>query len=206
MKICSVCKIEKELDEFNFRKESKDGYRANCKECVKVTAIKYKKNNSEKIKKAQKEWVKNNPEKRKKIQDKYNQKKERQEQKKIWAKNNREKGYLWFNEKYKNDVLFNLKIKFRRRIYMAIRHNNIKKTNKMIDLLGCTYLELKNHIEFKFTDGMSWDLVMSGKIHLDHIIPLSLSKNEDDLKKLCHFENLQPLWAEENLRKSNKVL
>ena len=206
MKICSVCKIEKELDEFYLRKESKDGYRANCKECVKVTTTKYKKNNPEKIKNAQKEWVLNNPEKRKKIQDKYNQKKERQEQKKNWAKNNREKSYLWFNNKYKNDILFNLKIKFRRRIYMAIRNNNIKKTNKMIDLLGCTYLELKHHIESKFTDGMSWDLVMSGKIHLDHIIPLSFSKNEDNLKKLCHFENLQPLWAEENIRKSNKIL
>jgi len=86
MKICSVCKIEKELDEFYLRKESKDGYRANCKECVKVTTTKYKKNNPEKIKNAQKEWVLNNPEKRKKIQDKYNQKKERQEQKKIGQK------------------------------------------------------------------------------------------------------------------------
>jgi hypothetical protein len=76
----------------------------------------------------------------------------------------------------------------------------------MINLLGCTFLELKEHIENKFTEGMSWELVMNGKIHLDHIIPISMCKDENELKKLCHFENLQPMWAEENIRKSNKII
>ena len=42
--------------------------------------------------------------------------------------------------------------------------------------------------------------------HLDHIIPLSTAKTEEDIIKLCHYTNLQPLWAEENLSKGNKIL
>jgi len=206
MKVCVKCKIEKDVTEFYKKEKSKDGYRGDCKECSYLVRNKYCENNKEKVKKSQKNWLLNNPEKRKKIQDKYNNTQKRREQKKNWAKNNREKGYLWFNKKYKNDILFNLKIKYRRRIYMAIRSNNLKKTDKMINLLGCTFLELKNHIENKFTEGMSWEMVMCGKIHLDHIIPISICKNEEELKKLSHFNNLQPMWAEDNLRKSNKII
>jgi hypothetical protein len=52
---------------------------------------------------------------------------------------------------------------------------------------------------------MSWQL-MGKHIHIDHIIPLSLAKTEEELYKLCHYTNLQPLWAEDNLKKSNKIL
>jgi hypothetical protein len=51
---------------------------------------------------------------------------------------------------------------------------------------------------------MSWD--NHGEWHIDHIIPLSSAKNENDVYTLCHYTNLQPLWAEENLRKSNKII
>ena len=51
---------------------------------------------------------------------------------------------------------------------------------------------------------MSWDNY--GKWHIDHIIPLSSANSEDDIYKLCNYTNLQPLWAEDNLKKSNKKL
>ena len=61
----------------------------------------------------------------------------------------------------------------------------------------------KAHIEKQFTKGMSWS--NQGKWHIDHIIPLASAKNEDELMKLCHYRNLQPLWAEDNLKKSAKI-
>lgn len=206
MKTCSKCHVIKPLDEFYRAKNSRDGYRADCKICQKLINLKWRATNKEKIKEYNKNWLLKNPEKRKIIQDKYNNNEKRREQKKIWAQKNRKKGYEWFNNKYKNDILFNLKIKFRRRIYMSLRSNNLKKTDKMINLLGCTFLELKNHIEKQFSENMTWDLVMSGKIHLDHIIPLSVAKDEEELKKLCHYTNLQPMWGDENIRKSNKII
>ena len=60
----------------------------------------------------------------------------------------------------------------------------------------------KLYIESKFTEEMSWENY--GEWHLDHIKPLYLSENEEDLLLLNHYTNLQPLWAEDNLRKNRK--
>lgn len=68
--------------------------------------------------------------------------------------------------------------------------------------------ELKRRKESKeeknIVDNMSWDNY--GKWHIDHIIPLSSANNEQEIYKLCHYTNLQPLWAEDNLKKNNKIL
>jgi hypothetical protein len=82
---------------------------------------------------------------------------------------------------------------------------NIIKNNSTLDIIGCTPQFLKEYIENQFTDGMSWEL-MGKYIHIDHIIPLSSAKTEEELYKLCHYSNLQPLWAEDNLKKGNKIL
>jgi hypothetical protein len=54
---------------------------------------------------------------------------------------------------------------------------------------------------------MSWENY--GKWHIDHITPLSSfdiqNYNDENFKKCWSLENLQPLWAEDNLKKSNKV-
>ena len=52
---------------------------------------------------------------------------------------------------------------------------------------------------------MSWDL-MGKYIHIDHIIPLSSGETEDDIYKLCHYTNLQPLWYNDNLKKGSKII
>ena len=71
-----------------------------------------------------------------------------------------------------------------------------------MDALGCTSLELKQHLELKFTEGMNWDNY--GRWHVDHIKPISLATTEQEAIQLSHYTNLQPLWAEDNLKKSNK--
>ena len=53
---------------------------------------------------------------------------------------------------------------------------------------------------------MSWDNYGLYGWHIDHIVPLSNAKTEDDFYKLCHYTNLQPLWSLDNLKKSNKIL
>lgn len=82
---------------------------------------------------------------------------------------------------------------------------------KSEEIVGCTLEELRQHIESQFTEGMSWDNY--GEWHLDHIKPLSsfnivdeekLCINIDEAKKANHYTNLQPLWAADNMKKSNR--
>jgi hypothetical protein len=86
----------------------------------------------------------------------------------------------------------------------------ILKTNKsyifstFLDIVGCSPEFLKKHLENQFVSGMSWD--NRSEWHIDHIIPLSSAKTKDELYKLSHYTNLQPLRSEDNLRKSNKIL
>jgi hypothetical protein len=92
----------------------------------------------------------------------------------------------------------------RSRICNYLKKSNITKKNKTFEIVGCTPQSLKEHLETQFIDGMSWD--NRSEWHIDHIIPLSSAKTEEELYGLCHYTNLQPLWAEDNLKKSNKIL
>lgn len=81
------------------------------------------------------------------------------------------------------------------------------KSGSSIDDLGCTVDEFIIYIESKFLAGMNWDNHGRRGWHLDHIIPISsfdLSNREEFLKAV-HYTNIQPLWAIDNLRKSNKI-
>jgi hypothetical protein len=55
-----------------------------------------------------------------------------------------------------------------------------------------------------FTEGMCWE--NQGEWHLDHIIPISSAQTEEEIFKLNHYSNFQPLWAEDNIKKGNKIL
>jgi hypothetical protein len=69
-------------------------------------------------------------------------------------------------------------------------------------MLGIDWIGFKFHIESKFQEGMSWENY--GQWHVDHIKPLSLATTEQKVMELNHYTNLQPLWAVDNIKKSNK--
>ena len=73
-----------------------------------------------------------------------------------------------------------------------------------MEMLGCTPEELRDHLQSQFTEGMT--LENHGEWHIDHIIPLASANTEEEIVKLCHYTNLQPLWAEDNLSKSDKII
>jgi hypothetical protein len=135
-----------------------------------------------------KNFYKKNPEKRKEYRKNYKLRKHEQRK-----------------ERRNSDPVFNLINRMRCRIWKYLNVLNITKKNKTFDIVGCSPEFLKKHLENQFTEGMTWEL-LGEHIHIDHIIPLSSAKTEDELYKLCHYTNLQPLWAEDNLKKSNKIL
>jgi hypothetical protein len=118
----------------------------------------------------------------------------------LWRKNNPN----YTTERKKNDPTFKLIKNVRRRLKRFLDVNYITKRSKTFEIIGCNPNQLKEHIEKQFTEGMSWELV-GVHIHIDHIVPLSSAKTEEELYKLCHYTNLQPLWAKDNLVKSNKL-
>jgi len=90
-------------------------------------------------------------------------------------------------------------------IYLALKEK--KNRYKWEDLVGYTCKDLMTHLESQFKDGMSWD--NKGKWHIDHIIPRSRfhfdSPEDTEFKQCWALNNLQPLWAEDNLAKRNRV-
>jgi hypothetical protein len=127
---------------------------------------------------------------------------------KQYYQQNKETLLDWHKEhnrvKYNTNPIFNLQVKVRRRLWSFFR--NKTKTGSTRQMLGCSWEQLKSHLESQFKDGMSWDNMGKNGWHIDHIIPLSSGKTEEEILKLCHYTNLQPLWWEDNLKKSNKIL
>lgn len=193
-KICTKCNIEKDICEFRKDKTKKDGVYSSCKECkllymrknnlqVNLSAKRLrdinKQNDSEK-------FYSNNYKRHKKYYD-----------------NNKKEIYL---RKSKN-LNYRLNNNLRARIKKFLKCYNITKNNTTFKIVGCSPEFLKEYLEKQFTDNMSWDNYGILGWHIDHIIPLSrfdLSKKEEQLKAF-HYTNQQPLWAEENLKKSNQI-
>jgi hypothetical protein len=202
-KICTKCKKEKDICEFGNHKKNKDGKRYSCKECENTESRKWKENNKDKVLEYSKIYNIRRLELNK-TQSKSNKEKFLESQKRYYN-NNKEKVIKRIVEyqknKIKEDNLFKLKKTIQRTIRRYIKNKKFTTT----EIIGCDYESFKIYFESLFTEGMSWDK-LGYEIHIDHIIPLSSAKTEDDLYKLNHYTNLQPLWAKDNLIKGSKLL
>ena len=199
-KHCPTCDDWKILTDFTKQTSSWDKLCRMCRSCM----ISYKKNKRETDSKyKEKDIIYNEKYKssgrRKEVSDKrYNEKKE------IIIKQCIE----YNNKKYKTDPSFRI-ISIQRRRIAKIIQSTLKGTayiNSRIELIGCTPLELKEYIEKQFLDGMTWNNYGLKTWHIDHIKPISKHNLTDpeDIKNAFNYKNLQPLWASDNLSKSNK--
>jgi hypothetical protein len=178
----------------------------------------WRENNKEYVKEKMKEWLDNNKE-HKKQKDKeyrvknYNKYKENQ---RLWIQNNLEKVKLYNRERNKknyHDMKTNPErkeefIKYKIKKNTGRRIRELLKTTKpktTLDYVGCTLEDFKHHLENKFQDNMNWENYGS-LWHIDHIIPCNAFNllDEKQVKACFHYKNLQPLWATENIIKSDK--
>lgn len=106
--------------------------------------------------------------------------------------------------KKKTNSEFKLTETLRCRLWYALKSKKWSKTYTFNQYIGCSQEELKYHLQKQFKEGMT--LETHGKWHIDHIIPLSSAKSEEEMYKLCHYTNLQPLWAKDNQKKGGKYL
>jgi len=208
MKCCTKCKVEKDIQSFQkFKKNTKFGfkeyYKSQCKECTKSHRKEYfsnyNKEKSEERKERISNYYKNNPEKKKISQ-------------KRWRDKNPSYYRDYQQNRLKTDLIFNLSRSIRTRISKAISRQKFRKKSKTSDILGCSFSDFKIYIESKFEYWMSWENrgLYNGEFNhgwdLDHIIPISTAKNEEDIIRLNHYTNFQPLCSKVNRDiKINKI-
>jgi hypothetical protein len=123
---------------------------------------------------------------------------------------NKEKIYKYLvsyaKRKREEDPIYRFNKNTRALIYKSFKRgdNDFKKNNNTENILGCSIDEFKQYLENQFTEGMS--LENYGQWHLDHIIPISSANTEKKIIELNHYTNFQPLWAEDNIKKGNKII
>lgn len=132
-----------------------------------------------------------------------------------WVAQNKERHLEWMRrrrkERMQSDPAYKASIAMRRRFYMAIRNQVYDgwqiRSGEAVRLLGCTIGEFVSHIESQWLPGMSWSNWSRDGWHIDHIVPMAAFDLTDDeqRKKACHYTNLRPLWAKDNLAKGSKV-
>ena len=146
--------------------------------------------------------------KQKSLERKEKTKKNKQKYNKIYNLNNKDKikeyNLLYFKNRRQIEPLFKLRTNTRNLILNSIKRQGYTKQSKTFEILGCSYEDFKQHVERQFTNGMTWD--NQGEWHLDHIYPVSLAKDEQELINLNHYTNFQPMWAAENISKGNKII
>lgn len=167
--------------------------------------------NPERIKARAKEYLTNNREKnRQRCADRYQvRKKEHLAKCAEWAAANydRLRTYqgVYHKTRRKEDPLYAAKVACRCRIAAAFRRTGFRKGSITEELLGCDFKTLHTYIESLFQPNMTWANRGFRGWHIDHKIPLASAADEASLRALCHYKNLQPLWASENFKKGAKM-
>lgn len=224
MKKCNKCEIEQLLENFNLKKDSKDGFSSICKLCKKEIDKDYYERNKENVLNKVKKYREENT-------DKINVYKELnlnkiKETKKEYRNNNKEKIYKYnqeyflinkdvlsekhkeymkkyiltkeYKETKKREYLRNKEINKHILIWRSTLNSTLIRLNKIkeghtIDLLGYSALELKNHLELLFTEGMSWNNY--GEWHVDHIKGVINFDVTTPVNVVNALSNLRPMWA-----------
>jgi hypothetical protein len=216
-------------------KESKQLHYLKNKTKIKTSVKKYSESNKDVIKAKKKEYYINNKIKINDKNKKYNDKNKEELNKKriLWYQNNREiiklKSKEWLKnnkdkqklikQKYtkkrkEKDPLFKLTENIRSMVCNSLAKQNYTKKSKTHEILGCSYEEFKEYLETLWEPWMNWDNrgLYNGELNhgwdIDHIIPLSTAKSEDDVIRLNHYSNLQPLCSYVNrvIKKDNLIL
>ena len=216
MKTCNKCGVEKEYNEFYKHKRYKDGLEANCKSCKKLYQFenkeviqknkqiyfienkirfkeykeKYKLENPEKVKSSIKKWYENW----------YVKIKSSEELNKVY----KYKKNYYHKSKMNSDVVYRIKNLTTGIISKSFRQNGYTKKSRTYEILGCPFDEFKVYLESKFENWMNWH--NRGKYNgdfnygwdIDHIIPLASAQTEEDIIRLNHYTNLQPLCSKIN--------
>lgn len=182
-----------EANKTTFSEKAKEYQAANI-EAIKANKKVYYEENKSVIRATNNKWREDNSDKMKEYDKEYHE-------------NRKPIRRIKDKERKATDPVYKLKCNIAKRIRESFRQNGTVKTKFTKDILGCTYKEFKEYIESKFEPWMTWENYgnWNGKPtdinlswDLDHIIPLTTALTEDDVIRLNHYTNLQPLCSYTN--------
>lgn len=109
--------------------------------------------------------------------------------------------------KWHNDPVYREKQILRAHLTQGWRRNKWTDNRIMKVLKVNSREQFERYIVSKFQDGMTLENYGSGKDNwqFDHIIPLDTAETIDEVIKLFHYTNIQPLWRDDNSTKRNKI-
>ena len=200
---CKDCTKQYALDNKTRIKEYKKSYREKNRELLNIQDNNYYYDNKDIIREKQKEYYDNNKEEIREIQKKY-----REKNKEFLSSKNPEYSKNYYS-KNKNNSDFILKKAIRSSISKSFRNKGYTKRSKTYEILGCSFEEFKLYIESKFEPWMTWENrgLYNTEINygwdIDHIIPLDSAESEEEIIRLNHYTNLQPLcsYTNRNIKK-----
>lgn len=221
MKICSDCKEEKPYTEFKKGSRYKDGYRGQCKLCLRKKRKAYDEINQKTVSETKKRWNLENKEHRQhQARQYYLENQERLLQKaKLYRlanpnirKQQKAKFAIAQPQYFKNyiknrkqvDCLFKLIINTRSLLNTSFKRYKYRKNSKTATILGCSFEFLQKHLVNSALTNYGFYLY-DELYHIDHIIPLSSASTEEEILELNHYSNLQLLYPKDNLTKGDKL-
>lgn len=172
-----------------------------------LEARKYRAKYPDKVKKASKRLYDADPEKYRARRRAYYHRNREKELEAIrkYGKANRKRIIAQRRSREKSDPVVAMVERLRRRLVKAVARWRTCKSASTLELIGCTPIQLHNHIESLFLPGMSW--TNRNLWHVDHKRPLASFDLRDPAqqREAFHYTNLQPLWAVDNQSKGCRL-
>lgn len=211
LKKCKKCGETLPVSSFHKNIRSKDGYRARCKSCRKS----YPEEDKDKVLARKKRYRQENKKSIAEYDRYYRKERLNKEKVRLYKK-----GYYQKNKdrliKLNNKNASKLRLKcpverckcnLRSNIGSAFRKGGYTKRSKTFEILGCDYETFFEHLKvtFEVNYKIKWEDRFIDCLHIDHIIPMSQASNEESVYQLNYYTNLQFLYYEDNLEKSNNI-
>ena len=184
-KHCSSCDTWKPLEAYQKNKTKWDNLEGLCRACKNAKARKLQREDyaTEEGRKRRRAYVK-----------KANKKRQMNGKLNAYRR-------VYERERRKDDSTFRTKSNMRNRIYKCFNKHGVKKNAKTSEIMGCTPEFLNAHLEKYFIDDMSWK--NRGEWHIDHVVPCCAFGGTLEEQKILHwYDNLRPMWKDDNLHKS----
>lgn len=175
---------------FVIRAGGKNGLGNHCRECQRAACKSHYERNKESYHARARAFERANPEWQSSRNKKYRE-------------DNFGKILSRLRDRHRTDPVYRMKRIVSTSIAGTLRRSGFTKRSKVVEILGCTWDELKQHFERQFLKGMSWD--NRELWHIDHIVPIASASTEEEVIRLNHFTNLRPIWAKDNLSKGAQI-